>query len=423
VEAAAIRNRVKELRFVRADSLKPNPHNWRTHPASQRKALQAVLAEVGYCDALLARELPDGTLELCDGHLRAETTPDANVPVLVIDVNEAEARTIIATLDPLAAMAEEDDEKLKELLQSIESESAEMQALVARIAEDNTIDLVEENAAGQGGDDFDGTPQDGECMVKPGEIWKLGEHRLLCGDSRNAEDVARLFADEKAVLMNTDPPYGVDYAGVKDGMERFTSLERNGKIQNDDLTDGAALQEFLEGAIRAALPVLIQNPAFYLWHPMLTQGTFFAAAAAAAADILIHRQIIWVKPHMVLTRSGMYHWKHELCFYGWIRGTPCAWYGGKSQVSVWEIGEHQQGRAHPTQKPIELFTRPIQNHTREGEICYEPFAGSGSQFIAAERLKRRCFGVEIESRYCDVVVRRWEAETGRKGELECPAEK
>lgn len=250
--------------------------------------------------------------------------------------------------------------------------------------------------------------------TKSGQLWEIPSksaqgksHRLLVGDATEKADVGRLCANVKASLMNTDPPYGVDLVAVKPKGVGFNVLEGNGGLENDDLTDGAALQAFLEDMIRAALPHLIENPAFYLWHPMLTQGTFFAAAAAA--DILIHRQIIWVKPHMVLTRSGMYHWKHELCFYGWIRGKPCDWLGDKSQVSVWELGESSQGRLHPTQKPVELFTRPIKNHTLRGDVIYEPFAGSGSQFIAAEQEGRVCYGMEIEPKYCAVTLERLSA--------------
>jgi DNA modification methylase len=223
--------------------------------------------------------------------------------------------------------------------------------------------------------------------------------------------------------MNTDPPYGVDYAAVKNGIPRsgFRNIqERVGDIENDGLTDGPEFQAFLERAIKAALPVLTENPAFYLWHPMLTQGAFAAAAAAAAAAaVLIHRQIVWVKPHLILTRSGMYHWKHELCFYGWITGKRCPWYGDKSQVSVWEVGYDDRGE-HPTQKPVELFRRPILNHTKKGEACYEPFAGSGSQFIAAEDLGRKCFGLEISPRWCDAIVERWQDHTGGKATRERP---
>ena len=147
---------------------------------------------------------------------------------------------------------------------------------------------------------------------------------------------------------------------------------------------------------------------------MLTQGTFFAAAAAA--DILVNRQIIWVKPAFVFGR-GDYHWKHELCFYGWVRGDKPPFYGERNQHTIWEIGRENDG-IHPTQKPVEIFEIPICNHTLRGEICYEPFAGSGSQVIACEKLNRKCYGMEIDEHYCDVIVQRWEDYTGKKAELE-----
>lgn len=273
-----------------------------------------------------------------------------------------------------------------------------------------------------GNTDPDDVPEPPKAQVtKPGDLWVMGDHRLLCGNSTKADNVARLMGDERAVLMNTDPPYGIDYAKVKNGIpgSGFRDiLARSGDIANDTLTSGPELQEFLETAIRAALPHLSETCAFYLWHPMLTQGTFFAAAAAA--DILIHRQIVWVKPNMVLTRSGQYHWRHELCFYGWVRGKPCPWYGDKSQVSVWELGRQpgEDREGHPTQKPVELFAIPMRNHTRTGEICYEPFSGSGSQIVAAEMLGRRCFALELEPRYVDLAVARWEHFSGKKAVLE-----
>jgi DNA modification methylase len=272
--------------------------------------------------------------------------------------------------------------------------------------------LAATEAASGGNTDPDEVPEPPKVPVtKPGDLWLLGDHRLLCGDSTKAEDVARLMAGQKAFVMNTDPPYGVDYGKTKRGMPGFVYQDTD--IVNDTLTEGAELQAFLEAAIRTAVPHLTKTCAFYLWHPMLTQGTFFAAAAAAA-DILIHRQIIWVKPGFVLTRSGMYHWKHELCFYGWVRGHAPPWYGEKNQTSVIEAGRDNDAGQHPTQKPVALFEFPILNHTRKGQLVYEPFSGSGSQIIAGERLGRPVRAMEIEPRWADVAVSRWQNFTGRK---------
>jgi DNA modification methylase len=258
-----------------------------------------------------------------------------------------------------------------------------------------------------------------------GDLWALGRHRLLVGDCTEPQDVNRLMDGAKAVLMATDPPFGVNYGDIANSRSRAASVRKGGdgknyathagkRMQNDDL-DGGALQDFLERTIRAALPHLIENPAFYLWHPMLTQGAFFAAAATAA-DILIHRQIIWVKPSLIMGR-GDYHWRHELCFYGWIRGKRCAWLAGRDQDTIWEVGRENDG-IHPTQKPVELFARPIRNHVQPGGLVFEPFSGSGSQIIAAEMTGRRCYAIEIDPRYADCAILRWQNFAGEKATLD-----
>ena len=257
-----------------------------------------------------------------------------------------------------------------------------------------------------------------EPTATVGDIFLLGEHRLACGDSRDVSLVRSLFGSDRAMLMMTDPPYGVDYAATKDGIPRSgfrTQRADWGDIAGDELKD-VALQSFLESVFTVAKThALHDRAAWYLWHAHLTQG-FFAAAAAAAADVLLHRQIIWRKSHMVLTRSGMYHWRHEPCFFGWRRGKRPPWYGPKNQTSVWEIEYDKGERFHQAQKPVELFEIAMRNHTRKGDICFDPFAGAGPQIIAAERLGRRCFAVEIDPRYVDVCVKRWETFTGKVAE-------
>jgi DNA modification methylase len=257
------------------------------------------------------------------------------------------------------------------------------------------------------------------AITQAGDLWLLGDHRVLCGDSTDPADVAHLVAGRRAYLMATDPPYGVSHVATKNGIpdSGFSDMaERWEHIANDDLQD-QALQAFLERVFRAAVDhALADNAAWYLWHAHLTQG-FFAAAAAAAADVLLHRQIIWVKPSMVLTRSGMYHWRHEPCFYGWRRGHMPPWHGDKSQTSVWAVGRDRD-TVHPTQKPVALWEAPIANHTRRGECIYEPFAGSGSQLIAAEKAARTCLAMELSPHYVDAIVRRWQDFTGRCATLD-----
>lgn len=277
-------------------------------------------------------------------------------------------------------------------------------------------------------------PQEGQCdadevpevppaaVSRTGDLWILGAHRLLCGDSTKAEDVARVMGGERAVLMATDPPYGVAYANAqrpitwtrKDGPGRRAAKRA---IDADDLTDGPEMQAFLERAIKAALPLAMETCAFYFWHPMLTQGTY--VAAAAAAGILIHRQIIWVKPSLLLGR-GDYHWRHELCFYGWQQGHRPPFYGPRNQDTIWEVGYDSDRRefAHATPKPVALWDRPMLNHARPGEVCYEPFSGSGSQIIAGEKHGRRVFALEIAPQYMDVAILRWQKFTGKTATLD-----
>ena len=397
-----VRDRIVELRRVPAKSLAPNPRNWRKHPKAQADALRGVLAEVGIADAVLAREREDGVLELVDGHLRAETLGDREVPVLVLDVNEEEAWKILATHDPLAAMAEADPQILDDLLREVETSNEQLKAMLDELGrESGVVDQPKEIVE----DEVPEPPAD--PITKPGDLWLLGEHRLLCGDSTKAEDVERLMAGAKAALLQTDPPYGIAYVANAKSKGQAVSHE---DIENDEL-DGAKLQEFLELTITAVLPHLTDNCAFYLWHPMLTQGTFFAAAAAAA-DILIHRQIIWCKPSLVFGR-GDYHWQHELCFYGWRKGFRPDFYGERNQTTLWHVGR-ETSKEHPTAKPVALWEPPFRNHTRKGDVVYEPFSGSGSQLIAAEQLGRKCYGMEISPAYCDVIVKRWETLTGKK---------
>lgn len=264
--------------------------------------------------------------------------------------------------------------------------------------------------------DPDAVPKERRTSIRVGDLFELGSHRLLCGDCTDAERAARLCGDTRAGLMNTDPPYGIDFDNAALGPTR----KHYDSIANDKQDSGDALQQFLESSFRVAKDVALRsNAAWYLWHAQLTQGYF--AAAAAAANLVLHRQIIWVKPRLILGR-GQYHWKHELCFMGWIDGNQCPDYGlgngERTQTTVWEVsGVSKSDRDefdHASPKPVELFKIPIVKHLRAGEVCYEPFAGSGPQFIAGEQYGVRCFGLELAPKFCQVIIDRWEAFTGLK---------
>ena len=404
-----IRDRIKELRRVRAKDLVPNPNNWRIHPKAQAAALSGLLAEIGYADALLARELSDGRLQLIDGHLRAETTPEMQVPVLVLDLSDEEADKLLLTLDPLAAMAESDSKRIEALLQNVQTDDVAIETLLRRTAGEVIWSALHPEIEPLAQIDRAGELQR-KWGTEAGQLWKIGQHRLLCGDSTKPAEVARLMSGERAALFVTDPPYAVGYTGGshpqswgnrgaanrnKDWSEQY--LEANHADVRNDKESGAA---FYRGFIRAAVEhAIIPGAAWYCWHASKRQAMVERVWAEFGA--FVHQQIIWVKSRAVLTYST-YLWQHEPCLFGWVTGqkpktlrTQVGQMTGEFPTTVWEIASSEiETDAHPTSKPCKLFTVPMEMHTEPGDICYEPFAGSGSQLVAAERTRRRCYAIE-----------------------------
>lgn len=397
-----IRDRVKELRRVPAGSLIPNPRNWRTHPKAQREALRGVLAEIGFAGALLVRETPDG-LMLIDGHLRAETTPDSIVPVLVLDVTEEEADKILASFDPLSAMAGADSEALAALLKSVATDSDAVQAMFEGLARDAGIEHDEPK------NDIDADAQVGrgeelreKWGVEPGQVWQLGSNRLLCGDSTDIEAVKTVMKNESAACMWTDPPYGVDYVG---GTAACLSIE------NDDAEE---IPDLLSSAFATADQFLMPGAPIYVCHPAGPQSMVFGKAFVGAGW-RFHQTLVWVKSSLVLGHSD-YHYRHEPIIYGW-KGKNRPWYGSRDQTSVLQFDKPARNELHPTIKPVELVDACLRNSTKNGDVVYEPFAGSGTTLISCERLGRKCRAVEISPAYAAVTLQRWADATGKQPTL------
>ena len=316
-----IADRIKSLRRVRAGDLLPHPKNWRRHPEGQRKAMQAALAEIGYADALLARETPEG-LMLVDGHLRAELDPDQKVPVLILDVTEAEADKLLATLDPLAGLAEADLEQIRELAGSIDFDQPDLEAVVAGLLEmdDDLIDVLEVEIP---------EPPD-TPIVQSGDLWTLGRHRLLCGDSSLPGDVDRLLDGATIHLVNTDPPYNVKVEprsnnAIAAGISSFTAPEKKhhqkfdlarhpGKakathrkmrakdrpLENDFVTD-EEFDRLLEAWFGNIARVLKPGRGFYIWGGYANCGNY--PPVLKRHGLYFSQSIIWDKQHPVLTRK------------------------------------------------------------------------------------------------------------------------
>lgn len=255
-------------------------------------------------------------------------------------------------------------------------------------------------------------------ITKPGDLWELGEHRLLCGDSTSADDVQRLMNGKRAALFATDPPYLVDYDGTNHP-HKWGERERN-KDWSDSYgvtwDEAAANPELYDKFVATAVAeAILPTAAWYCWHASRRQAMLEAVWEKHGA--FVHQQIIWAKDRPILTRSW-YMWQHEPCFFGWVRPNKPTRYADDHPHSVWNIPTIPPGAKtdHPTSKPVELFVVPMQQHTKAGDVCYEPFSGSGTQIIAAEQTSRRCFAMEISPAYVDVAVQRWEKFTGRKAE-------
>ena len=424
-----------KLEQVDITTLIPYARNARTHSDAQVAQIAASIREFGFNNPILI----DADNGIIAGHgrvLAAHKLGLDKAPCLRLGhLTETQKRAYIIADNRLAELSGWDTELLALEIEDLRLEDfdIDLTGFSAEALEALFDDMESDDAGGNEGlTDPDDVPEPpAEPITKPGDVWLLGKHRLMCGDSTDAESVRRLMAGEKAGLMNTDPPYGIAYAN-DDRPNPGVAKPRVAKprvakprVANDELCD-EMLQKFLENAFRAATKeALKNNAAWYLWHAHLTQGYFAAAAAAAAADVILHRQIIWVKPVLLLGR-GHYHWKHEPAFMGWVKGNQPPDYGAgageRNQTTVWEVGQISQAERkefnHSSPKPVALFELPIIKHLKAGEIAYEPFSGSGPQIIAAEKTGRRCYAMELSPQYVDVAVKRWQAFTGGRAVLE-----
>lgn len=235
----------------------------------------------------------------------------------------------------------------------------------------------------------------------PGDIWQLGDHRLMCGDSTKASMIQELLSGEKVDLYITDPPYNVAYEGkTKDVLT----------IQNDEMNDDS-FRDFLVNAFMAADSVLKEGASFYIWHADREGYNF--RYAVKHCGWLMKQCLIWSKNVMVIGRQD-YQWKHEPCLYGWKAGASHNWYSDRKQTTVLEFNKPNRNAEHPTMKPIELFAYQIQNSSQKGDIVLDSFGGSGTSIIACEQVNRKCYMMELVPHYCDVILARWEQFTGKK---------
>ena len=413
-----IRDRIKELRRVPANELRPNPNNWRTHPEKQLNAIRGVLAEVGFAGAELARELEDGTLELIDGHARAEVAGTAEVPVLVLDVNEAEANKILATFDPIGAMADSDAAKLDAVLRDVETANEDLSQMIADLA--NEAGLYLDDVASEIEEDEVPEPP-ADPITKPGDLWLLGRHRLLCGDSTEIDNIKKVMLGKTADICFTSPPYGLGKSVSLSGNKAMSQKDNAYDLHHDDASTWPKLmREWFESSFSAVSDCWIINV-----QPLAANKRELFKFIVENIDYLCD-VITWDKGHAApQIAQGVMASRFE-----WMlifskkknasRAVPkSSWQGTLQNVYMGDPHRNNEySSIHAATMPIHLPIWVMEKLCDLAVTVYEPFAGTGTTLIAAEQLGRTCYGMELSPQYCDVIVERWQNLTGEKATRE-----
>ena len=338
----------------------------------------------------------DDKNEIINGHTRLKAAKKlglTEVPVITAnDLTPEQVKAYRIADNKVSEIATWNEELLSIELGELAELDFEMEEF--GFSEINEINEVEEDS------DFDVTPPENP-ISQEGDIYQLGHHRLMVGDSTNLKDVATLMAGQQADLLLTDPPYNVAYEGAtKDALT----------IKNDDKTS-VEFHLFLVNAFEAAKSVMKKGAAFYCWYASSEVVNFHTAIEEAG--FMVKQELIWNKNQMVLGRQD-YQWKHEPCLYGWLEGASHSWYSGRNQTTVLNFDKPQRNGEHPTMKPVTIFDYQMQNSSKQGDIVLDLFGGSGTTMIAAEQNGRRAHLMELDPRYADVIINRWEELTGEK---------
>jgi len=404
------------IRRVPVDSLVLDPANAREHGPDNMDAIVASLRRFGQAEPLVVQA---GTMRVVGGNgrlvaMRKLGWTECDVVELEIDDHAATALGI--ALNRTGELAEWNAPMLAKLLEQLRADD-ELDG-VGFGDEDVDRLLAELDEGAEPGEVDDPGPQEPpvDPICRAGDLWILGDHRLLCGDSTKADDVARVLASERAALFSTDPPYCVGYTGkdrpIHDG--KPSGKDWSHVYREVDIED---LGEFLDAVFGACLPHVDEAAAFYVWHAHVQQPTI--ARVFETNGLLLHQVLVWVKPSAVFGHS-YYRWRHEPCAFGWKKGNKPTHGTGKLDT-IWEAdwdGKARFSTFHPTSKPTRLFEIPMEQHTARGAVVLEPFSGSGSQILAAEKLGRRCRAIELAPAFVDGTIERWQRATGKVATLD-----
>ena len=396
---------------VPIDSVHPDPANARKHGERNLEAIKSSLSAFGQRKPIVVQR--DGMIVRAgNGTLAAAKALGwTEIAVVVVDDDPMTAARYAIADNRSGELAEWDDPVLASMLEEMD----EATRASIGFSQEDVDELLRSLGGGEAERDLiDDGPDEPPpfAVARAGDLWVLGEHRLLCGDSTDLADVLRIMAGEKAALVATDPPYLVDYTGER---PNDTGKDWTDRYREIDIKDADG---FFRSVFANVLEVLGPKGAIYCWHAHKRCGDI--QRIWRDLGILDHQQIIWVKPTPVFGRV-YWHFRHEPCVMGWRQGDKPEHDGVHEHDSVWECdwdGKAKFSCDHPTSKPVEIFARPMRKHTRSGDVVFEPFSGSGSQIIAAERTGRRCRAIEVSPPFVDVAIRRWERATGQQATLD-----
>lgn len=378
------------------DRLIPYARNARTHSDAQVAEIAGSIRAFGFANPILVGA--DGDIIAGHGRLvAARKLGLPEVPVIVLaDLTEVQRRQLVLADNRIALNAGWDADLLSLELQDLSAIGCDLKMLGFTKAE---LATVLSGDPQKGLTDEDEIPNAADSAIAAaGNVWVLGDHRLACGDSTDVAIVKKLLGAVAPNLMVTDPPYGVDYDPGWRNERGISNSRRKGKVLNDGIADWSDAWALFPGEIA------------YVWHAGLRSATVLESLTKTG--FAVRAQIIWAKTRLVIGR-GDYQWQHEPCWYA-VRKKG-NWTGDRKQTTLWTIASKDQDAetVHGTQKPVECMRRPILNNSGKGDAVYDPFLGSGTTLIAAETVNRRCFGIELNPAYVDVVIRRWQAFTGR----------
>jgi len=394
----------KRIEIWPIEKLIPYARNPRTHSDRQVMQIAASITEFGFVNPVLV----DSDAGILAGHgrlLGAQKLKLKEVPVIVLDhLTPAQRRAYLLADNKLAELAGWDEELLRLELKDLELADFDLSVMGFSDAELQEL-LAEPDEVGSGLTDEDASPEAPERPVSQvGDLWLLGQHRMLCGDATDLEAVRGLVSGEQADLVFTDPPYNVDYTGY---------TEEKLKIQGDRMKP-EEFNRFLREAFTSYGAVVKPGASLYVCHASSVQREF--QDALEAASFAVRCQIIWAK-NTFAWGFGRYKFQHEPIFYCHIAGQSDAWYGDKSQSTLWQEKKPAANRLHPTMKPVELIERALLNSSKAGDIVADLFGGSGSTLIACERRGRHARLMELDPRYVDVICRRFQECSGKAAVL------